>query len=141
MFLSSPRVDSIFSRENWFSPSEDLSLATQEFSSVTVLSSRVHSLRRTSTFFTHSSLTALTLLYLSLRPATSPWTTSFSSARTTSPWMESFWNGGTPSWRTELSTPAIVLLSQNRQELLEAKRSTPSTVSRTRLWSILLFLE
>merc|ERR1712122_453258 len=45
--------DSIFSRENWFSPSEDLSLATQEFSSVTVLSSRVHSFRRMSTFFTH----------------------------------------------------------------------------------------
>merc|ERR1719407_370675 len=65
MFLSSPRVDSIFSRENWFSPSEVLSLATQVLSSVTVLSSRVHSLRRTSTFFTHSSLTALTLLYLS----------------------------------------------------------------------------
>merc|ERR1711997_484356 len=37
MFLSSPRVDSIFSRENWFSPSADLSLATQELSSVTVL--------------------------------------------------------------------------------------------------------
>merc|ERR1719357_1439364 len=59
----------------------------------------------------------------------------------TSPWTTSFSNGGTPSWRTELSTPAIVLLSQNLQELLEAKRSTPSTVSRTRLWSILLFLE
>merc|ERR1711994_531044 len=71
MFLSSPRVDSIFSRENWFSPSEDLSLATQEFSSVTVLSSRVHCFRRMSTFFTHSSLTALTLAYLSLRAATS----------------------------------------------------------------------
>merc|ERR1712004_546566 len=54
-----------------FSPSEDLSLATQEFSSVTVLSSRVHSFRRMSTFFTHSSLTALTLTCLSLRAATS----------------------------------------------------------------------
>merc|ERR1712000_750642 len=67
MFLSSPRVDSIFSRENWFSPSEDLSFATQELSSVTVLSSSVHSFRRISTFFTHSSETALTLLYLSFR--------------------------------------------------------------------------
>merc|ERR1719233_2291174 len=38
MFFNSPRVDSVFSRENWFSPSADLSLATQEFSSVTVLS-------------------------------------------------------------------------------------------------------
>merc|ERR1712051_948730 len=71
MFLSSPRVDSIFSRENWFSPSEDLSLATQELSSVTVLSSRTHSFTRTSSFFIQVSETALTLLYLSLRPATS----------------------------------------------------------------------
>merc|ERR1712117_102063 len=71
MFLSSPRVDSIFSRENWFSPSADLSLATQELSSVTVLSNRTHSLTRTSSFFTHASETALTLSYLSLRPATS----------------------------------------------------------------------
>merc|ERR1712111_243591 len=55
MFLSSPRVDSIFSKENWFSPSADLSLATQELSSVTVLSSRTHSLTRTSTFLTLSS--------------------------------------------------------------------------------------
>merc|ERR1719415_308679 len=71
MFFNSPRVDSIFSRENWFSPSAVLSLATQELSSVTVVSSRVHSFRRMSTFFTHSSLTALTLAYLSLRAATS----------------------------------------------------------------------
>merc|ERR1719400_1476528 len=71
MFLSSPRVDSIFSRENWFSPSSDLSLATQELSSVTVLSSRTHSFTSTSHFFTQASETALTLLYLSLRAATS----------------------------------------------------------------------
>merc|ERR1719167_462318 len=38
MFFNSPRVDSIFSRENWFSPSTVLSLATQELSSVTVVS-------------------------------------------------------------------------------------------------------
>merc|ERR1719385_355507 len=68
MFLSSPRVDSIFSRENWFSPSDDLSLATQVLSSVTVLSNSCHSLRRTSSFFTQVSETALTLLYLSFRP-------------------------------------------------------------------------
>merc|ERR1719167_257862 len=37
MFFNSPRVDSIFSRENWFSPSTVLSLATQELSSVTVV--------------------------------------------------------------------------------------------------------
>merc|ERR1712088_403128 len=61
MFLSSPRVDSIFSRENWFSPSADLSLATQELSSVTVLSRRVHSLTRTSSFLTQVSETALKL--------------------------------------------------------------------------------
>merc|ERR1719230_78871 len=71
MFLSSPRVDSIFSRENWFSPSSDLSLATQELSSVTVLSSRTHSFTSTSHFFTQASDTALTLLYLSLSAATS----------------------------------------------------------------------
>merc|ERR1719422_672886 len=71
MFFSSPRVDSIFSRENWFSPSADLSLATQELSSVTVLSSRTHSFTSTSSFFTQVSETALTLPYLSLRPATS----------------------------------------------------------------------
>merc|ERR1719193_2063529 len=46
MFFNSPRVDSIFSRENWFSPSADLSFATQEFSSVTVLSRSTHSLTR-----------------------------------------------------------------------------------------------
>merc|ERR1712142_1413808 len=65
MFFNSPRVNSIFSRENWFSPSTVLSLATQELSSVTVVSSRV------STFLTQSSDTALTLLYFSLRAATS----------------------------------------------------------------------
>merc|ERR1719175_148351 len=47
MFLSSPRVDSIFSRENWFSPSVVLSLATQALA------------------------TDLTFMYLSLRAATS----------------------------------------------------------------------
>merc|ERR1719220_3223241 len=71
MFLSSPRVDSIFSRENWFSPSEVLSFATQAFSSVTVLSRRAHSFTSVSTFFTHSSATAFTLAYLSLMAATS----------------------------------------------------------------------
>merc|ERR1712102_249238 len=71
MFLSSPRVDSIFSKENWFSPSAVLSLATQELSSVTVLSRRTHSLTKTSTFLTQVSETDLTLSYLSLRPATS----------------------------------------------------------------------
>ena len=60
MVLSSPRVDSIFSRENWFSPSADLSLATQALSSVTVESSRVHSFTRVSTFFTHRSATPFT---------------------------------------------------------------------------------
>merc|ERR1719418_188859 len=71
MFLSSPRVDSIFSRENWFSPSADLSLATQELSSVTVLSSSTHSFTSTSSFFTQVSEVAFTLAYLSLSPATS----------------------------------------------------------------------
>merc|ERR1719410_3353087 len=71
MFLSSPRVDSIFSRENWFSPSDDLSLATQELSSVTVLSSSTHSFTSTSHFFTQVSEIVFTLLYLSFSPATS----------------------------------------------------------------------
>merc|ERR1719309_1874995 len=71
MFFNSPRVDSIFSRENWFSPSTVLSLATQELSSVTVLSSSTHSLTRTSHFLSQVSDTALTLLYFSLRAATS----------------------------------------------------------------------
>merc|ERR1719167_1656408 len=71
MFFSSPRVDSIFSRENWFSPSTVLSLATHELSSVTVVSNRVHSFSRVSTFFTQSSETALTLLYFSFSAATS----------------------------------------------------------------------
>merc|ERR1712186_138555 len=71
LILSSPRVDSIFSRENWFSPSAVLSLATQLLSSVTVLSRRVHSFTRISTLFTHSSETAFTLAYLSRRAATS----------------------------------------------------------------------
>merc|ERR1719177_93190 len=64
MFFNSPRVDSIFSRENWFSPSADLSLATQEFSSVTVLSRRTH-------FLTQVSEMALTASNLALRAATS----------------------------------------------------------------------
>merc|ERR1719365_369107 len=71
MFLSSPRVDSIFSRENWFSPSVVLSLATQVLSSVTVLSNSCHSLTRVSTLATQSSATDLTFMYLSLRAATS----------------------------------------------------------------------
>merc|ERR1712133_336079 len=71
MFLSSPRVDSIFSRENWFSPSADLSFATQAFRSVTVLSRSFHSFTRVSTFFIHSSDTAFTFAYRSLRAATS----------------------------------------------------------------------
>merc|ERR1712128_21091 len=71
MFFSSPRVDSIFSRENWFSPSADLSLATQEFNSVTVLSRSTHSFTRTSHFFTQVSDIALTASNLVLRPATS----------------------------------------------------------------------
>merc|ERR1719175_74766 len=71
MFLSSPRVDSIFSRENWFSPSEVLSLATQVLSSVTVLSNSCHSLTRVSTLDTHSSEVPLTLLNLSMRAAPS----------------------------------------------------------------------
>ena len=75
MFLSSPRVDSIFSRENWFSPSADLSLATQELSSVTVLSRRTHSLTRTSHFLTQVSEMPLTLSYLSFSPAT--WMNNF----------------------------------------------------------------
>ena len=48
MFLSSPRVDSIFSRENCCSPSLRSS-ATQLLSSVTVLSRSLHSLTRVST--------------------------------------------------------------------------------------------
>merc|ERR1719234_1721818 len=71
MFFSSPRVDSIFSRENWFSPSADLSLATQLLSSTTVLSRRVHSLTRVSTFFTQVSEVPLTLSNLAFRAATS----------------------------------------------------------------------
>merc|ERR1711893_115265 len=71
MFLSSPNVDSIFSRENWFSPSEVLSLATHAFSSVTVLSRRAHSFTRVSTFLTHSSATTFTLEYISFKAATS----------------------------------------------------------------------
>merc|ERR1719474_141564 len=67
MFFNSPRVDSIFSRENWFSPSTVLSLATQELSSVTVVSSRVHSLTRTSHFLTQVSDTTLTASNLALR--------------------------------------------------------------------------
>merc|ERR1719167_2104240 len=71
MFFNSPRVDSIFSRENWFSPSTVLSLATQELSSTTVLSKRSHSLTRVSTFCTHMLETPLTLSNLALRAATS----------------------------------------------------------------------
>merc|ERR1719210_2840917 len=71
MFLSSPNVDSIFSRENCCSPSAPLSFATHELSSVTVLSRSCHSLTRVSHFFIHSSATALTLAYLSLSAATS----------------------------------------------------------------------
>merc|ERR1711962_564960 len=55
----------------FYSPSTVFSLATQELSSVTVVSSRVHSFSRVSTFLTQSSDTALTLLYFSLRAATS----------------------------------------------------------------------
>merc|ERR1711863_102417 len=71
MFLSSPRVDSIFSSENCCSPSAPRSLATQEFNSVTVLSRSFHSLTRVSTFFIHSSETDFTFSYLSFNPATS----------------------------------------------------------------------
>merc|ERR1719309_1826390 len=45
--------------------------ATQELSSVTVLSNSTHSFSRVFTFFTHSSETPLTLLYLSFNAATS----------------------------------------------------------------------
>merc|ERR1719175_27402 len=58
-------------RENWFSPSVVLSLATQVLSSVTVLSNSCHSLTRVSTLATQSSATDLTFMYLSLRAATS----------------------------------------------------------------------
>merc|ERR1719150_2063612 len=71
MFLSSPRVDSIFSNENCCSPSAPRSFATQEFNSVTVLSRSFHSLTRVSTFFIHSSDTALTFSYRVFNPATS----------------------------------------------------------------------
>jgi len=71
MFLSSPRVDSIFSRENCCSPSAPLSFATQELSSLTVLSSSFHSLTSVSTFLSHSSETDLTFSYLSLNSLTS----------------------------------------------------------------------
>merc|ERR1719342_716629 len=71
MFFNSPRVDSIFSRENWFSPSLVLSLATQAFNSVTVLSNKAHSLTRVSTLEVHVSATALTLTYLAFSPSTS----------------------------------------------------------------------
>merc|ERR1719362_556119 len=71
MFLSSPRVDSIFSREKFCSPSAPRSAATQELSSVTVLSSNCHSLTRVLHFFIHSSETSLTFTYLSLSSATS----------------------------------------------------------------------
>merc|ERR1739838_765266 len=71
MFLSSPRVDSIFSREKFCSPSAPRSAATQELSSVTVLSSNCHSLTRVSHLAIHSSETAFTFTYLSLRAATS----------------------------------------------------------------------
>merc|ERR1719429_1011963 len=60
MFLSSPRVDSIFSREYCCSPSAPRSLATHELSSLTVLSRSFHSLTRVSTFLHQSSETALT---------------------------------------------------------------------------------
>merc|ERR1719225_1988151 len=71
IFLSSPNVDSIFSKEKFCSCSAPRSRATQELSSLTVLSRSFHSLTRVSAFFIHSSETPLTLLYLSLRPATS----------------------------------------------------------------------
>merc|ERR1719153_1688927 len=71
MFFNSPRVDSIFSRENWFSPSTVLSLATQVLSSCTVLSSNTHSFKRVATFLTHSSLVTLTLSKRARRAATS----------------------------------------------------------------------
>merc|ERR1719362_727891 len=71
MFLSSPRVDSIFSREKFCSPSAPRSAATQELSSVTGLSSNCHSLTRVSHFFIHSSDTSFTFAYLSLSSATS----------------------------------------------------------------------
>merc|ERR1719167_767338 len=71
IFLSSQRVDSIFSKEKVFSPSTVLSFTTHEFNSLTVLSRRVHSLRRTSTFLTHSSLVILTFSKRVRRAATS----------------------------------------------------------------------
>merc|ERR1719362_406304 len=71
MFLSSPRVDSIFSREKFCSPSAPRSAATQELSSVTVLSSNCHSLTRVLHFAIHSSEIFLTFAYLSLSAATS----------------------------------------------------------------------
>merc|ERR1712168_537025 len=82
MFLSSPRVDSIFSRENCCSLSAPWSLATHELRSLTVSSRSFHSLTRVSTFLHHSSETVLTPAYLSLSPATS------SSA---SLWVVIFW--------------------------------------------------
>merc|ERR1711994_291247 len=127
MFFSSPRVDSIFSRENWFSPSEDLSLATQVFSSVTVLSKRVHSFRRVSTLAVHSSATALTLAYLSLRAATSPsasscvvifWAASEAAVRTWRYFRQVFSKVCTFSWRAltslrseGLERPSVVAFS------------------------------
>merc|ERR1719362_2520147 len=71
MFLSSPRVDSLFSREKFCSPSAPRSVATHELSSVTVLSSNCHSLTRVSHLAIHSSEISLTLAYLSLSAATS----------------------------------------------------------------------
>ena len=63
MFLSSPKVDSIFSSEKPASDSS-LSLATQEFSSLTVLSRSFHSFTKVSAFWIHSSDTFLTSWYL-----------------------------------------------------------------------------
>merc|ERR1712055_291920 len=88
MFFNSPRVDSIFSRENWFSPSADLSLATQEFSSVTVLSSSTHSLTRTSHFLTQVSDTTLTASNLVLRLATSASASACVVIFWAAPWAE-----------------------------------------------------
>merc|ERR1712240_437698 len=64
IFFNSPRVDSIFSSEYCCSPSAPRSFATQELSSLTVLSRSFHSLTRVSSFLHPSSDTTLTFSYL-----------------------------------------------------------------------------
>merc|ERR1712212_1447927 len=67
----------------------------------------------------------------------SRWMASLKCAKKTSLWTASFWNDLTSM--TGPSTPVTVPLSPHPQELWEERKSTQSTVSPTRLLSILPF--